>query len=278
MNKSLKNKVVFITGASSGIGYSTCIALSKLKVKIAFASRRINILKKLEKKLKEETDTCLLNFCITDHKSTEKAVKKVLKKWGRIDVLINNAGILRKGHFHKNTIKDLDYIMKVNYLGPAALTKYVLSGMLKKKSGHIINVSSIGGHIGFPFIAGYTASKFALTGFTESLRREYLKSGIYFSTFSPGTVNTPMIADSMRRKGFKQVTKRIPSERAANYIISNCIFKKEKEVIVGEIPSFFSKFLKFFPDMLDFAIYHLYRIYHPIAKKEYVALKHKKQK
>jgi dehydrogenase/reductase SDR family member 7B len=276
MYKSLKNKVVFITGASSGIGYSTCIALSKHKVKLAFASRRKNILKKLEKKLEVKTDTCLLNFCITDHKSTEKAVKKVIKKWGRIDILINNAGILSKGHFHKNTINDLDYIMKVNYLGPAALTKYVLMEMLKKKSGHIVNVSSIGGLIGFPFIAGYTASKFALTGFTESLRREYLKSGISFSTFSPGTVDTPMIADSMKRKGFKKITQHMSPDRAANYIISNCILKKKKEVIVGEIPSFFSKFLKFFPNIIDILIYHLYRIYHPIAKKEYIALKQKK--
>tara|TARA_X000001036_G_scaffold398866_1_gene402069 strand:- start:1028 stop:1858 length:831 start_codon:yes stop_codon:yes gene_type:complete len=276
MYKSLKNKVVFITGASSGIGYSTCIALSKHKVKLAFASRRKNILKKLEKKLEVKTDTCLLNFCITDHKSTEKAVKKVIKKWGRIDILINNAGILSKGHFHKNTINDLDYIMKVNYLGPATLTKYVLMEMLKKKNGHIVNVSSIGGLIGFPFIAGYTASKFALTGFTESLRREYLKSGISFSTFSPGTVDTPMIADSMKRKDFKKITQHMSPDRAANYIISNCILKKKKEVIVGEIPSFFSKFLKFFPDIIDILIYHLYRIYHPIAKKEYIALKQKK--
>ena len=133
MYNSLKNKVIFITGASSGIGYSTCLALSEFKVKIAFASRRKVKLKKLEQKLKKNTDTCLLNFCVTDRRSIESAVKKVLRKWGKIDILINNAGILNKGHFHKESIKDIDYMIKVNYLGPAILTKCVLSGMLKKK-------------------------------------------------------------------------------------------------------------------------------------------------
>lgn len=277
MYNSLKNKVVFITGASSGIGYSTCLALSEFKVKIAFASRRKEKLKKLEQKLiKKNIDTCLLNFCVTDQRSIENAVKKVLRKWGKIDILVNNAGILNKGHFHKQSVKDIDYMTTVNYLGPAILTKCVLSGMLKKKSGHIVNVSSIGGVIGFPYIASYSASKFALFGLTESLRREYLKSGVSFSTFCPGTVDTPMIADSMKRKDFKKITKHMSSEKAAKYIINDCIIKKKKELIVGEIPSIISKLLKFFPNIVDFMIYHFYRIYHPIAKKEYFAIRNKK--
>ena len=247
MYNSLKNKVVFITGASSGIGYSTCLALSEFKVKIAFASRRKEKLKKLEQKLiKKNIDTCLLNFCVTDQRSIENAVKKVLRKWGKIDILINNAGILNKGHFHKQSVKDIDYMTTVNYLGPAILTKCVLSGMLKK-SGHIVNVSSIGGVIGFPYIASYSASKFALFGLTESLRREYLKSGVSFSTFCPGTVDTPMIADSMKRKDFKKITKHMSSEKAAKYIINDCIIKKKKRAYSGRNSLNNFKVIKVFP-------------------------------
>jgi uncharacterized protein len=269
----LTGKVFFITGASSGIGLATCLALANLKVKIAFCARRLSLLKKLELIIKEkQAETYLLNFCITDSKSGKKAIQNVIKKWGRIDFLINNAGIINNKHFHSQSINDLKKVNHVNYIGPAILIKHTLPYMIKKKRGHILNVSSIAGVLGFPFIASYCASKFSLFGLTESLRREYYGHGITFTSFCPGTVNTPMIAKSLKNNNFKKTTNAMSAEKAANHII-NCCINLKPEMIVGEIPSFFAKISKFFPVLSDFIFYHLYRMVHPVAKREYLERK-----
>lgn len=268
----LTGKVFFITGASSGIGKATCLALANLKVKIAFCARRLSLLKKLDLTLKKKSETCLINFCITDSKSGKEAIKRVIKKWGRIDFLINNAGIINNKHFHSQSINNLKKINHVNYIGPATLIRHVLPYMIKKKSGHIVNVSSIAGVLGFPFIASYCASKFSLFGLTESLRKEYYGHGITFTSFCPGTVNTPMIAKSLKNNNFKKTTNPMSAEKAANHII-NCCVNLRPEMIVGEIPSLIAKILKFFPTLSDFLFYHLYRVVHPVAKREYLEKK-----
>ncbi|MBN8216016.1 MAG: SDR family NAD(P)-dependent oxidoreductase [Spirochaetes bacterium] len=259
-------KVFFITGASSGIGWATAVELAASGARLALCARRKGLLDSLARQLGDRCETLVLPFDVANLAMGKRAVDRVVKKWGRIDYLINNAGIIRNAHFHDQGAAETEYLTRVNYLGPAALIQATLPHMLRAGRGHVVNVSSIGGVLGFPFVSSYCASKFALVGLTEALRKEYYGTGITFSAFCPGNVDTPMIAESMKNPRFRKVARPMTAQKAARLILRCCRWRTP-ELIRGEVPPILAKLSKFFPGWVDFAFHQIYRRVHPIARK-----------
>ncbi len=168
-----KNKVVLITGASSGIGKQTAIEFAKLGSSIILVARRKNKLEQVENELKQFNVNTLVCACDVSKKDqVEELSKIVLQKFNSIDILVNNAGFAIYGSVSDLSINEIESQMETNYFGMIYCVKNFLPLMLKKKSGHIVNVASVAASFGLPGIASYCASKFAMLGFSEGLKHE----------------------------------------------------------------------------------------------------------
>ncbi len=224
-----KDKVAIVTGASSGIGLCTARLLSERGARVVLAARSKD---KLEKLAQELPNSIAVPTDVTDKNSVLNMVQRTLDAFGRIDILINNAGILIYKPIVQSTDEDLRRVMEVNFFGAVACANAVLPAMEKQKSGTIVNISSIAGRIGFPNIGYYCASKFAFTGFSETFRQEVASKGIIVSTVNPGTTETPLnqtILDEARKRG-KNILPITP-ERVARAIL-NAAEKGKAEVFV----------------------------------------------
>ena len=272
MSHELNGKVFFITGASSGIGWALALELASHGARLALCSRRAYLLEELRRLVQKQTDILVFPFDIRSIAEGKSAVSKTLEKWGRVDYLINNAGVINNAHFHDQSFEAIEELTQTNFLGPANLIQTVLPHMLKQGKGHIVNVASICGVLAFPYVASYSASKFALVGLTEALRREYYGTGVTFTAFCPGNVDTPMIAESMKNKRFTKAAKPMAAKKAALMILECCV-KSRAEKIAGEVPSLIAKTSKFFPSIADYMVHWIYRKIHPIARQEYLARK-----
>ena len=186
-----KNKVVLITGASSGIGKQTAIEFAKLGSNIILVARRKNKLEQVENELKQFNVNTLVCTCDVSKKDqVEKMSKIVLEKFNSIDILVNNAGFAIYGSVYDLSINDIESQMETNYFGMIYCTKNFLPLMLEKKSGHIVNVASVAASFGLPGIASYCASKFAMLGFSEGLKHELNGTGVGITVVSPIMVKT----------------------------------------------------------------------------------------
>jgi len=182
----LKNKVVLITGASSGIGKQTAIEFAKLGSSIILVARRKDKLEQVENQLKQFNVNTLVCTCDVSKKDQVETMSKiVLEKFNSIDILVNNAGFAIYGSVYDLSINDIESQMETNYFGMIYCTKNFLPLMLKKKSGHIVNVASVAASFGLPGIASYCASKFAMLGFSEGLKHELSGTGVGITVVSP---------------------------------------------------------------------------------------------
>lgn len=190
-----KSKVVMITGAASGIGYATALAFSKIDSKIAICSRRNSKLKELESKIKQNgTEVYSKNFDVTQRNDSISFAKEIFEKWGHIDVLINSAGVAPLSLIKNLKINEWEQMINVNIKGLMYTTAAVLPYMIEKKSGHIVNLSSVAGRIVFPAGSVYCATKHAVTAFSEGLRQELSpKFNIRITCLEPGVVKTGLI-------------------------------------------------------------------------------------
>jgi len=186
-----KNQVVLITGASSGIGKDTAMEFAKLGANIVLVARKKDKLEKAANELKKFDTSILTCQCDISKKDQVKEMAKiVLEKFGSVDILINNAGFAVYGSVSDLTIDEIESQMETNYFGMIYCTKNFLPSMLKKKSGHIINVASVAASFGLPGIASYCASKFAMLGFSEGLKHELKDTGVGITVVSPIMVRT----------------------------------------------------------------------------------------
>ena len=186
-----KNKVVLITGASSGIGKETAIEFAKLGANIVLVARRKEKLKSVEDELKKFHVTALVCQCDVSKKDqVQEMSKTVLEKFDSIDVLVNNAGFAIYGSVSDLSIDEIESQMETNYFGMIYCIKNFLPSMLEKKSGHIVNVASVAASFGLPGIASYCASKFAMLGFSEGLKHELKDTGVGITVVSPIMVRT----------------------------------------------------------------------------------------
>jgi len=186
-----KNQVVLITGASSGIGKDAAIEFAKLGANIVLVARKKDKLEQTADELKKFDTSILACPCDVSNRDQVKEMSKtVLEKFGSVDILVNNAGFAIYGSVSDLTIDEIESQMETNYFGMIYCTKNFLPSMLKKQSGHIVNVASVAASFGLPGIASYCASKFAMLGFSEGLKHELKGTGIGITVVSPIMVRT----------------------------------------------------------------------------------------
>lgn len=255
------NKVVWITGASSGIGEALAKAFASEGAKLVLSSRRKEELERVKNSLKlNETDVLILPFDLNDSSRANELTQQVLSRFGRIDILVNNGGISQRS-LTKDTPIEIDRkIMEINFFGTIALTKSVLPHMLNQKSGQIIVMSSVAGKFGFYFRSAYAASKHALHGFFESLRMEIYKDNVKVLIVCPGKIRTNISINAITKDGGKHnimdesQEKGLSPEECAKQILEALKNNKEEILIGGKetkavwvkrmFPGYFSKIIR----------------------------------
>lgn len=190
----LKDKVVFVTGGSQGIGASIVKAFYNCGSKVYFCGRNEEKLISLSKELSETCGGTYGYFVgdVTDYKKIEEMLDKIIKQEGRIDILVNNAGVTKDNIILRMKEEEWDTVINTNLKGAFFFTKAVLKYMIKQKSGKIINISSVVGSMGNPGQGNYCASKAGIEGFTRAIAREVASRGITVNAVAPGYIITPM--------------------------------------------------------------------------------------
>lgn len=199
----MNGRVVWITGASSGIGRALAVSCRSAGAHLVLSSRRAEELARVEASLPpcEGAGTLVLPLDVSDTAAFPAAVQKVLERFGKVDVLVNNAGISQRS-LVVDTPLDVDRrIMEVNFFGPVALTKALLPHMVSAGGARIVVVSSISGKFGYHLRSAYAASKHALHGFFESLRMELHDRGIRVTMVCPGRIRTDISLHALRADG-----------------------------------------------------------------------------
>ncbi|MCS6934506.1 MAG: SDR family oxidoreductase [Chitinophagales bacterium] len=197
-----RNKVVWITGASSGIGEALAYRFANEGARLILSARRSDELERVKKTCNLPDDRVLtLPMDVSQIEQIPDKAKIALERFGKVDVLVNNAGVSHWMRINELSMEVLHKVMTTNFTGSVALTKAVLPGMLEQKSGQIIVISSILGKIVTAKQAAYNASKHALHGFFDTLRAEYGKSGIKVLIVCPGFVRTNVARNSLDRDG-----------------------------------------------------------------------------
>jgi len=190
----IKDKVAIVTGASSGIGYATALALSKAGAKVAIGARRTEKLSELENEItKNGGQVFSQKLDVTKKSDCDSFVNLVTEKWGGVDILVNNAGLMPLSFIKNLKVDEWDQMIDVNIKGVLYCTAAIIPHMLEKKSGHIVNISSVAGRIIFPSGSVYCATKHAVTALSEGLRQEFsTRKNIRVTCIEPGVVSTEL--------------------------------------------------------------------------------------
>ncbi|HET6881116.1 MAG TPA: SDR family NAD(P)-dependent oxidoreductase [Pirellulales bacterium] len=187
----LRGKVVLITGGSRGLGLLLAREVASRGAKVAICGRDKATLDRAAKDLEHRGASVLTVACdVTRQDDVRNMIRRVVDEWGRVDVLINNAGIIQSGPVEVMTLDDYRTAMDTHYWGPLYAILELLPSMRRRRAGRIVNVSSIGGKLSVPHLLPYSASKFALVGLSEGLRAELAKDGIVVTTVCPGLMRT----------------------------------------------------------------------------------------
>lgn len=251
--KEIRKKVVWITGASSGIGEELAYAFAREGAFLVLSARNADKLKQVREKCLQQTSKCwvqVMDFSIVEN--LEDHVNEVLQQTGKIDFLINNAGRSQRSLAQETPLENDRSIMELNFFSVVALTKLVLPYMLKNKAGHIVVVSSISGKFGFPWRTAYSASKHAIQGYFESLRAELHKDNIQVTIVSPGRIKTNISRNALIETG-ESYLKMDPgqengmSPRECAIKILKAIKKEKKELLVGKKELLMVYIRRFFP-------------------------------
>lgn len=256
-----KNKVVIVTGASSGIGKACACEFARQGAIVVLASRRENELKKVKEKIeKHDSDTLLVKTDVRKIEDCKKLIDKTIEKYGRIDVLINNAGISMRANFEDLDLSVIKELMDTNFYGAVYCTKFALPYLIKQK-GTLIGISSITGLTPLPGRTGYAASKHAMDGFLNTLRLENIKKGLHVLIVHPGFTSSNIRKSALTKNGTPQKEthrneeKMMSSEKVAQ-IIARAIIKKEKNLILTREGKLVVWLHKNFPSLTDRIILH----------------------
>jgi len=257
-NTKMKNKVVIVTGASSGIGKSLAYETAKKGAKVVLASRNTDEIKYLSEKWNNEgLETIYIKTDVTQEEECKNLIEKTVERFHTIDVLINNAGISMRAIFEELDLKVIEKVMAVNFWGCVYCTKYALPYLLKSK-GSVVGISSIAGYKGLPGRTGYSASKFAMHGFLEVLRIENMKKGLHVMIACPGFTSSNIRKTALAKDGSQQgetprnEEKMMQPDVVAKRIVSG-IIKRKKSIIMtteGILTVWLNKFFPYFTDKL----------------------------
>ncbi len=189
----LSGRTALVTGAGRGIGRSVALAFAREGADVAVAARTVAEIEAVAEECRAAGVRAIaLPLDVTDKASCEEAVRGCEEAWGRIDVLVNNAGIATSHKFTEIDDEIWDRTLRINLTGPFLMTRAVLPGMLRRGDGRVIAMGSIASKVGAPYIAPYTAAKHGLLGMMRSLAAEYGRSGVTFNCVCPAYVDTPM--------------------------------------------------------------------------------------
>lgn len=224
----LQNKIAIITGASRGIGYAITEAFIKEGARVALCGSRLSSAEKAAEKLKEaypQAEILPLGVDVSDSNSVKEMAEDVMKKWGRIDVLVNNAGVTSSKQIFDMTDEDFDSVIRINLAGAFKCTREIGKIMKEQGGGSIINTSSMVGTYGGKMQTAYSSSKFGINGLTKSCAKELGTYNIRVNAVAPGVVATDMMRNSVTDEmlaGLKAVTPlgraAEPSELAGAYV------------------------------------------------------------
>ncbi|MGH7770454.1 MAG: SDR family oxidoreductase [Candidatus Binatia bacterium] len=202
----MTNKVAIVTGGGRGIGRAIALALSRAGARVVLAARSEPELRAVAEEIRSSgSDALVLPTDVTRDEDMERLVERTLKEWESIDILVNNAGWGKTGPVANSKIEEVDRTLQVNLRATMIMTRLVLPTLLQKKSGAVINIGSISGKAGSANTAAYSASKFGVIGFTQSLFEEVREHGIKVSVILPGFVDTPLIPPNKRLDRSKMI-------------------------------------------------------------------------
>ena len=231
-------KIVWITGASSGIGEALAYAFAREGARLVLSSRRAPELERVRAACVRPSEHVVLPLDLMQPDTFPRAVSEIIRQCGSLDVLVNNGGVSQRARALDATVEVERALMAVNYFGPVALTKAVLPGMLARRAGHVVVVSSVMGYVGTPGRSTYAAAKHALHGYFDSLRAEVWRTGIKVTLACPGYVKTSVSTNALGPRGEKHSVNEathetgIPAERCAAAIV-RAVARGREEVAVG---------------------------------------------
>jgi len=257
----MKNKIAIITGASSGIGLATVREFANRGAKVVLAARN-------KQKIDEEVGRLKAQGCealavqtdVSDENSCKHLIEKTVASFGQIDILINNAGISMRAIFEDLDLTVLKKLMDTNFWGTVYCTKYALPYLLKSK-GSVAGVTSIAGFVGLPARTGYSASKYAMKGFLDTLRIETLHQGLHVMLIAPGFTasnirQTALVADgSQQGETPRDEDKMMSAEAVADYLAKG-IIKRKREIILTSQGKLTVTLNKIFPKMMDKLVFN----------------------
>jgi len=258
----LRDKVVIITGASSGIGMASAYEFAAQGAKIVLAARNLDKLIAIENDMKSKgIDVLSVKTDVSIEQDCESMINSTIERFGRIDVLVNNAGISMRAMFKDLDLSVMKNLMDVNFWGTVYCTKYALPYLTSTK-GSVVGVISVAGFLGLPARTGYSASKYAVRGFLDTLRVETLKEGLNVLVVAPGFTasnirKTALIADgSQQGETPRNESGMMSAEDCAKHIVK-AVKKRKSELVLTFIEGKLSVFLKkWCPRLLDKLTYN----------------------
>ncbi len=256
----MTGKVIIITGASSGIGKALALEFFSRGAKLALGARRIDQLEEFRDTL-HSSDILCIQTDVSSESDCKNLIERTIKKFGRIDVLINNAGISMRSLFKDTDLEVIHRVMNVNFYGTVYCTKYALPYLLQSK-GSLAGIISIAGYIGLPGRTAYSASKFAIRGFLDTIRIEHLHSELHVLVAAPGFTASEVRKSALTADGSIQgETPRnegsMMSAKTCAYLIAEAIKNRRRSITLTFWEGKFSVFLgKFFPSLLDRLTYN----------------------
>ncbi|MCE7064380.1 SDR family oxidoreductase [Dyadobacter sp. CY326] len=255
--ETFKDKVVWITGASSGIGEAIAMAFAKEGARLVLTARREDELQRVKQATGlAEASVLILPMDVTQFDKAQNAAEQVIAHFGRIDIMVHNAGVSQRSYVSDTELDVYQQLMNVNFFSTVAITKAILPYMISQKNGHFIVISSVAGKIGTIMRSGYNAAKHALHGFYDSLRAEGFEHNIKVTTICPGYIRTSISLNALDASGSKfgkmdsNQEKGIPADECARRILE-AVRKDKKEIYIGGFKEVAAIYLKrFLPNLL----------------------------
>jgi len=233
-----KNKTIWITGASSGIGKELAIQLSQHDNQLIISSRKKNLLEEVKSKCKNPEKVIVIPLDLENHEGIEKTFNENIQFASQTDILFNNAGLSQRSFANETSFAVYKKLIDVNYLGTVKLSTLLLPYFQKRNSGHYVVITSVAGKFGVPVRSGYSGSKFALHGFFEALRAELAKTKIKVSMVCPGFIKTDISLNALTGDGSKQGTmddgqaNGMPVDQMVSQVL-NAVSRQNPEILVG---------------------------------------------
>jgi dehydrogenase/reductase SDR family member 7B len=261
MNPTLKGKVVVVTGASSGIGKACAMAFSAAGAHMVLASRNLDNLNDVATAIrKNEKELLVLTCDVTKEEDCKNLINSTIERFNKIDILICNAGISMRALFADVDLKVIRQLMETNFWGAVYCTKYALPYLLKTH-GSIVAVSSIAGKKGLPGRTGYSASKFALEGFMETLRTENLKNNLHVLVACPGFTRSAIRYHALEANGKEQGMSPLDEQKMMSaddvaVSILHAVEKRKRDLVLTSDGKLTFWFNKFFPGWMDKMVYN----------------------